>query len=330
MAKSLPAFCTLLLAPLSLLAQSPSLDLRYGGHTIGEPADVFFSTATVSNSKELTKDYCKSLLEDAQTKEKVQQYDDAAKSGGVFTLEKKDFSFLDVTNCKQVMVALEGQQAVVGARLAFEIGAGSALFAAGRLSALNLTVDSTYDQAVSDMEKRFGSQGRGDTVSRPGWPPLQEMRWERDGVLAAVWKVPFSDHIVVLVGLLAPPYDSFLRGTPAPDSSVSSPETCKTTAQGDSKKLHVSQGETTGQLYHRVPPVYPEAARRSRIEGVVTLAVTIDECGNVVDPKPVSGPQELVAAAITAVKQWKFRPFMPSGQPAAVDAELHVRFALSH
>ena len=45
------------------------------------------------------------------------------------------------------------------------------------------------------------------------------------------------------------------------------------------------------------------------------MAVTIDECGNVVDPKPISGPDELIAAAITAVKQWKFRPFMPLASP---------------
>ena len=316
--------------PFGLLAQSSSVDLRFGGHTLGEPADVFFSTAKTSDSKQLTKDYCKLLLEDAKTRAKVQQYDNVEKNGGVFALGKEDFSFLDVGNCKQVMAALDGKQANVGARLAPEIGKGAALFASGRLSAFNLTEDSPYTEVVSDMERRFGSPGQKDTISRPGWPPLQEMRWERDGVLAAVWKVPFSDHIVVLVGFLEPPYDSFLRGTPAPESSVLSPETCKAAIQSDSKRVHVSPGQTTGQLYHRVPPVYPEAARRSRIEGVVTLAVTIDECGNVVDPKPISGPQELVAAAITAVKQWKFRPFVSSGQPTAVDAELHVRFGLSH
>jgi len=330
MAKRLIALSALLLASFRLLAQSPPLDLKFGGHTLGEPVDVFFSMARVQDSKQLTKDYCKPLLDDAKTKEQVQQYEDVQKNGGVFALGKKDFSFLDVGNCKQVMVALEGKQASVGARLAFEIGAGSALFASGRLSAVSLTMHSTYAEVVSDMEKRFGSRGRNDTVSRPGWPPLEEIRWERDGVLAAVWKAPFSDSVVALVGFLAPPYDSFLRGAPAPESSVFSPDTCKATTPSDSKKVHVPPSEITGQLYHRVPPVYPEAARRSGIEGVVALAVTIDECGNVVDPKPISGPQELVSAATAAVKEWKFRPFMYSGQPTAVDAELNVRFALSH
>ena len=69
-AKRLLVLCTLLLAPFNLIAQSSPLDLKFGGHRLGEPADVFFLTARTSESKQVTKDYCKSLLEDANTKEK--------------------------------------------------------------------------------------------------------------------------------------------------------------------------------------------------------------------------------------------------------------------
>jgi len=208
-------FCTFLLVPFSLWAQSSSLDLRFGGHTLGEPADVFFLTARTVESKQLAKDYCKSLLEDPKTKEKAQEADDAAKHGGVFVLDKKDFSFLDVGYCGQVMAALKGERANVGARLASEIGKGSALFASGRLSAFNL-FDSSYTEAISDMERRFGTPGQKATVSRVGWPAHQEMRWERDGVLAAVWEL--SGGASVIIGFLEPPYESFLRGTPAAES----------------------------------------------------------------------------------------------------------------
>jgi TonB family protein len=324
--------CSLLVLTFSLLAQSTSLDLTFGGHTLGEPADIFFSTARTSGSKQPTKDYCKSLLDDAATKEKVQQYDDAAKSGGTFVLNKKDFSFLDVKNCKQAMLALKGEQANVGARLAYEIGKGSALFASARLSALYLTMDSSYAAVLSDMEKRFGSPGTTDTVSRPGWPPLQEMRWERDGVLAAVWKNPTSDAVTVFIGFLEPPYDSFLRGTPVANSNFSaaaSPSaTCKPVQ--DSRRVHVSEGVMTGLLLRRVQPVYPEAARQSRTEGAVVLSAIIDECGHVAELKPASGSEELVDAAMKAVKQWEFRPFLSSGQPTAVETQIKVNFALSH
>ncbi|MFZ1918700.1 MAG: energy transducer TonB [Terriglobales bacterium] len=326
--------CTFLLLPFSSFAQT-SPDLWFGGHTIGEPVAVFFSAATVAESKQLAKDYCKSLLDDAKMKGKVQQADDVAKNGGAFVLNKKDFAFLDVDNCRQVIAALNGEQAHVGGRLASEIGKGSAFFTAGRLSALNLMADS-YTEAVADMERRFGAPGQKDTVSRVGWPPLQEMRWERDGILAAVWKKDkFSDGAVIAVGLLEPPYDSFLRGSPAPQSSViakpptDSSESCKAT-QDASKRVHISQGITAGLLARRVRPVYPESARQNGIQGAVVLAAVIDECGRVVNLKPISGPEELIPAAMTAVKQWLYRPFMSSGQRTPIETQVKLSFTLVH
>lgn len=329
-AKSLLVLSAILLATFRLSAQSSSLDLRFGGHTLGEPAEVFFAIAKKDGST-LATDYCKSLLADATVKEKTQQRDDVMKNGGVFTLQKKDFGVMDVGNCQQIMAALKGQQAHVGARLAPELGSGTALFASGRLSALDLSSQSSYAELVTDMERRFGAPGKRDTVSREGWPPVQEMRWERDGISAAVWKAPFSDDIVTLIGILEPPYDSFLRGSPAPESDVFSPETCKPTLPGDLKKVHIPDSEMNGLIYHRVRGVYPEAAKQSRIEGVVSLEVIVDDCGNVVESKPISGPEQLVEAAKTAVKQWKFRPLVLWGQPkSAVEGELKVRFVLPH
>ena len=331
MTKRVLVLCALLVAGSNLFAQSSSLDLRFGGHSLGEPADVFFLTARKAESKQLTKDYCKSLLEDSETKKKVQQRDDTVKNGGVFTLTRNDFSVLDVGNCQQVIAALDGKQANVGLSFAPEIGIGSSLFAFGRLSALDLTSHSSYGDVVSDMERRFGSPGKRDTVSRAGWPSVQEMRWERDGVGAAVWKAPFSDDVVALIGFLEPPYDSFVRGTPAPESAVFSPETCKATITSDLKKVHIPPEQMAGLLYHRVPAVYPEAAKQSRVEGVVSLDVIIDDCGNVVESRLISGPQQLVAAAITAVKQWKYRPLALWGQPkTAFESEQKVRFVLPH
>jgi hypothetical protein len=74
MAKRLLALSTILLAPFSLSAQSSSLDLTFGSHTLGEPVEVFFATAHVTgSSSQLATDYSKSLLADATVKEKTQQ-----------------------------------------------------------------------------------------------------------------------------------------------------------------------------------------------------------------------------------------------------------------
>jgi hypothetical protein len=328
-AKRLLVLCTLLLAQFSLLAQSPSPDLRFGGHTLGEPADIFFLTARVAQSKQLAKDYCKTLLDAPKVKEKAQEKDDVDKSGGVFTLTKKDFSVLDVGNCNQMTAALRGEQANVGARLASELGKGSALFSSGRLSAFNLTVDSSYDDTVADMARRFGTEGRKDYVARVGWPPLQEMRWERDGVLAAVWKNQFTDGAIVVVGFLEPPYDSFLRGTIVPESSATTLP-CKAAPSDPLKSVQVSPGIMAGLLIHRVQPIYPDSAKQSKVQGVVVVDSIIDECGHAVEVNPISGPTELIPATITAVKQWEYRPYNSSGQPVAVETQLRINFKLAH
>jgi len=196
----------LLVAPLfaaaNLCAQL-SPDLQFSGHTLGETAETFFSTAKMADSKSMTKDYCKSLLDDPKTKEKVEAAKDSMSQQGVFVLNKQDFSLLDVSNCRQVMAALQGENAHVGARLASELGKGTAYFASGKLAAFNLFLDSPYSEAVADMKKRFGVQGQEHAVARSGWPTVkEEMRWEANGVSASVLKNPFSDGVIVFCGVL--------------------------------------------------------------------------------------------------------------------------------
>jgi hypothetical protein len=50
----------------------------------------------------------------------------------------------------------------------------------------------------------------------------------------------------------------------------------------------------------------------------------------VVEPKPISGHEELVAAAMTGVLTMGAQTFLSSGQPTAVETQLQVKFALSH
>lgn len=319
-----------LFASMSLSAQS-STDLRFAGHTLGEPADIFFSTTRANGSHQLTKDYCKSLLDNSQVRQDVQKKEDAANSGGDYARPGKDFSVRDSYNCRQATAAIGGQQAHVGAQLATELGRGSsALFASGRLSALNLFVDTSYADTVASMGKRFGASGHKDKdmVARSGWRVHEETRWEKDGVLAAVWAQQTSDGSVVIVGFLEPPYEALLQGTIDPASAVSTPtQDCR--ASGSAERVQVSPGIMVSLLVHRVQPIYPEAAKQGRVEGIVVLGADIDECGRVVGVNPISGPAELVPAAQAAVKQWQYRPYASSGQAVAVTTKVQVRFKLS-
>ncbi|HEX8183247.1 MAG TPA: TonB family protein, partial [Blastocatellia bacterium] len=58
----------------------------------------------------------------------------------------------------------------------------------------------------------------------------------------------------------------------------------------------------------RVSPVYPEAAKSARIAGPVTVEVTVDEEGNVIAARAISGPDQLKEAAVSAARGWKWMP----------------------
>jgi protein TonB len=79
----------------------------------------------------------------------------------------------------------------------------------------------------------------------------------------------------------------------------------------------------------RVEPQYTEIARKARVEGIVIIEAIIDRNGNVTDARVLKPlPMGLDLAALTAVKQWKFRPGTLNGQPVPVIYNLTVTFRL--
>jgi TonB family protein len=97
---------------------------------------------------------------------------------------------------------------------------------------------------------------------------------------------------------------------------------------GDSNAVQVPEGVAQGLLLHRVQPVYPDDARRNHIQGTVLLRATIDKSGRISKVEPISGPKELTAAAIGAVEQWRYHPYMLQGAPIDVQTEITVKFEL--
>jgi protein TonB len=76
-------------------------------------------------------------------------------------------------------------------------------------------------------------------------------------------------------------------------------------------------------------PVYPEAARRARIQGVVVLECTIGKDGIVREAKVLRGlPLGLTEAATDAVRKWRFQASTLNGKPVEVLYILTVRFNL--
>jgi TonB family protein len=76
-------------------------------------------------------------------------------------------------------------------------------------------------------------------------------------------------------------------------------------------------------------PIYPEAARRARIQGVVVLECTIGKDGRVQSVKVLRGlPLGLTETAVDAVNKWKFKASTLNGKPVEVLYILTVRFNL--
>jgi protein TonB len=80
---------------------------------------------------------------------------------------------------------------------------------------------------------------------------------------------------------------------------------------------------------HNVNPEYPPLARQTHIQGTVIVDAIIDEKGNVVQARAVSGHPLLIDAALKAVLQWKYEPTSLNGQPISVELQVQVHFNLN-
>jgi len=92
------------------------------------------------------------------------------------------------------------------------------------------------------------------------------------------------------------------------------------------KRLVVSQGVSLGMLLSQVEPVYPMIAKRARVQGRVTLRAIISAQGTIESLQVIDGHPVLVGAAMDAVKQWRYKPYMLSGQPVEVETTVFVNF----
>lgn len=95
------------------------------------------------------------------------------------------------------------------------------------------------------------------------------------------------------------------------------------------QRIRVSSGVVQGLLVRRVNPTYPPLARQARIQGVVILQAQISKEGNIENLQLISGHPMLAPAAIEAVKQWKYRPYLLNGEPVEVETTVQVNFTLS-
>ena len=94
------------------------------------------------------------------------------------------------------------------------------------------------------------------------------------------------------------------------------------------QSLNISQGVSQGLIVKRVQPIYPKAALAMHVEGAVELTATISKEGLISAVKALKGDPQLARAAVDAVKQWKYKPYLLNGEPVEIQTQITVNFKL--
>ncbi|MDE3201931.1 MAG: TonB family protein [Acidobacteriota bacterium] len=94
--------------------------------------------------------------------------------------------------------------------------------------------------------------------------------------------------------------------------------------------VHVSSGVLDGRLIFKRNPTYPPIAISAGIQGTVKLQAVISKTGKIENLRVISGLAMLRQAAIDAVSQWRYQPYILNGQPVEVETTVNVVFNLSH
>jgi len=119
-----------------------------------------------------------------------------------------------------------------------------------------------------------------------------------------------------------------------PASTQSNPESKNAAAAspsdtelpGEKTAIILSSKGAENRLTHSVQPTYPAGVRSTGNEGTIVLKAVIDENGKVSGARVVEGNAALANAAISAVKQWHYRPYVRDGKTLPFQTVVLVDF----
>lgn len=92
-------------------------------------------------------------------------------------------------------------------------------------------------------------------------------------------------------------------------------------------QLHVNADQL--KIAHKVPPAYPEEAKKQKIQGSVVIAGVIGKDGVPFNLKVKDGPDALRQSALDAVRQWRWQPYLLNGDPIEVVTTVTVVYSLA-
>jgi TonB family protein len=91
---------------------------------------------------------------------------------------------------------------------------------------------------------------------------------------------------------------------------------------------HIKASDLRPSAVRRAEPLYPAMAKAARVGGSVTVEVTIDEEGDVLSARCLSGHPLLIDVSLAAARGWKFNPTERDGTPVKVIGEIVFTFKL--
>jgi TonB family protein len=113
-----------------------------------------------------------------------------------------------------------------------------------------------------------------------------------------------------------------------PGGSTSGPSIPTPPLARPEKPLSISEGVMEAALIHKVQPQYPTAARLMHVSGTVRLRAIIAKDGSVSQLEVLSGNPLLAQAAVTAVREWRYRPTRLNEEAVEIETYITVNFIL--
>lgn len=111
-------------------------------------------------------------------------------------------------------------------------------------------------------------------------------------------------------------------------SVIAAAPTTSPLESSEASRREIPQGLSGGTLLRKVHPVYPRDALASHLQGSVTLFGTVGESGQLQGLRIMSGDPVLARAALDAVQQWQYEPYMMNGKPIPRTIQITVQFKL--
>jgi TonB family protein len=214
----------------------------------------------------------------------------------------------------------------------FQMLVVSALVAVPLLSATiipmvrpSIPVPVTYERPAADTHKQ---QATGGPSSGVRLPPTREIVTFNDGRHSLL---TLRNQIQVdgpLDPAAKPCFDShcFAGPTRPPGLLPVGPAIVPKRPDGPVRMSHMDEG----LLINRVIPAYPAIAVRTGVQGEVQLHAIIARDGTIQSLTVISGHPFLIAPAMQAVQQWRYRPYVLDGEPVEVDTYITVNFKRSN